>query len=110
MDMISIGKHLNFLIFLDDYLGLTFAYPMQKNFSNAAEDFPNNPGTKSQEFLSNQGTVLQDISNHAPQLKETVEENPDQHEYDALYAQDCETTQKSFGDCWSSSGRQLYAS
>jgi hypothetical protein len=30
MDMLSIGKHLYFMIVVDDYSGLTVAYPMQK--------------------------------------------------------------------------------
>ena len=30
MDMMSIGKYLYFLILVDDYSGLTGAYPMQK--------------------------------------------------------------------------------
>jgi len=30
IDMMSIGKHLYFLMLVDDYSGLTVAYPMQK--------------------------------------------------------------------------------
>jgi len=33
MDMISIGNHLYFVILVDDYSGVTVAYPMQKKWN-----------------------------------------------------------------------------
>jgi hypothetical protein len=86
MDMMSIGKHLYFLISVDDYSALTVAYPIQKKsdalkfYRGFAEQAWNQTGKRisyqrcdnAKEFLSSafneypstQGTVLQEMSNH----------------------------------------------
>jgi len=97
MDMMSIGKHLYFLILVDDYSGLTVAYPMKRKsdalkfYRGFSEQAWNQTGKRisyprcdnAKEFLtsafnenhSTQGTVLQDIPNYTPELNGTVERN-----------------------------------
>jgi len=97
MDMMSIGKHLYFLILVDDYSGLTVAYPMQKKsdalkfYRGFAEQAWNQTGKRIRylrcdnakeflssafnEYLSTQGTVLQDIPDYTPELNGTAERN-----------------------------------
>jgi hypothetical protein len=97
MDMMSIGKHLYFLILVDDDSGLTVAYPMQKKsdtlkfYTGFAEKAWNQTGKRisylrcdnAKEFLSSafnqylstQGMVLQDIPDCTPELNGNAERN-----------------------------------
>jgi hypothetical protein len=97
MDMMSIGKHLYFLILVDDYSELTVAYPMQKKsdafkcYRGFAEQAWSKTGKRinylrcdnAKEFLSSafneylntQGTVFQDIPDYTLELKGTAERN-----------------------------------
>jgi hypothetical protein len=97
MHMMSIGTHLYFVILLDDYSGLTVAYPMQKQldalkcYRGFAEEAWNQTGKRinylrcdnAREFLSSlfkeclstQGTISQDILDNTPELNETAEGN-----------------------------------
>ena len=83
MDMMSIGKHLYYLILVDDYSGLAVAYPVQKKsdalefYRGFAEKAWNQTGTRISylrcdnakeflssafnEYLSTQRTVLQEF-------------------------------------------------
>jgi len=109
MDMMSIGKYLYFLILVDDYSGLTGAYPMQKK-SDALKCYRGFAGhawnqtgkridylrcDKAKEFLSSefneylctQGTVLQrNYGQHSWIDGDCGKKYPHYHEYDALYA------------------------
>jgi hypothetical protein len=97
MDMMSIGKHLSFLILFYDYSGVTVAYPIQKKsdalkfYRGFAEEAWSQTGKRisylrcdnSKEFLSSafneylstQGTVLQDIPDYLPELNGTAKIN-----------------------------------
>ena len=95
MDMMSIEKHLYFLILVDDYSGLV--YPTQKKsdslkcYRGFSEQAWNQTGKRINhlrcdnakeflssafnEYLSTQGTVLQDIPAYTPELNGTAERN-----------------------------------
>ena len=97
MDMMSIGKHLYFLILVDDYSGLTVTYPMQKKsdalkfYRGFAEQAWNQTGKRISylrcdnakeflssafnEYLSTQGTLLQDFPDCTPELNGIAERN-----------------------------------
>jgi hypothetical protein len=97
MDMMSIGKHPYILILVDNYSGLRVAYPMQKRsdalkcYTGFAEQPWNQIGKRisylrcdnakkflssgCNEYLSTQGTVLQDIPDYTPELNGTAERN-----------------------------------
>jgi len=90
----SIGRHLYFLVLVDDYSGLKIAYPIQeksdalKCYRGFAEQSWNQTGKRinylrrdnPKEFLSSafnkhlstQGTVLQDIPDYTPEMKGTA--------------------------------------